>query len=72
MPATATTAQPPRQQCLRAAGQDGLQGDLDSGVLRLQHVAGHTQIIPWKPAAGRIEGFFDLRDPERDDGPARL
>lgn len=33
---------------------------------------GHTQIMRFRPAADRVESFFNLRDSRRDDGPARI
>lgn len=33
---------------------------------------GHTQIMRYKPGSPWIESFIDLRDPERNEGPARV
>jgi sugar lactone lactonase YvrE len=33
---------------------------------------GHTQIMRWDPRASSIDSFYNLHDPERDDGPARI
>ncbi len=33
---------------------------------------GSTQVIRWRAGARRIDGFFNLRDPSIDDGPARI
>ena len=35
-------------------------------------MCGHTQIILWDPRGDVIDSFYELRDPERDDGPARI
>jgi len=33
---------------------------------------GHTQIMRWDPRGSVIDSFYNLRDPERNDGPARI
>jgi hypothetical protein len=33
---------------------------------------GNTQIVRWKPGQNEIDSFFHLRDPETQEGPARI
>jgi hypothetical protein len=35
-------------------------------------MGGQTQVMRWKPGSDRIESFYNLRDPDLADGPARI
>jgi sugar lactone lactonase YvrE len=35
-------------------------------------MSGQTQLMRWRPGSDRIDGFYNLLDPELGDGPARI
>lgn len=44
----------------------------DGTVYGAGGMKGHTQIVRYRPTDGRIDGFFNLRDPALSEGPARI